>query len=203
MQGREAMSRICLIGLTAVLAASGGCALFEDPMTPGVPWMPGDQGAIESPVRVSCVWSDAVMHRSGEKAKRGVGARVFFYRHRNESADPVKVKGQFEIYVFEEDDADADISKPEHKFVFSAEQFANHHIKDDLGHSYNVFVPYDDAGRAAQADQSDCAFHSRHEGRRRDSQRAIDARAAWRGSTADCSARPRDIALADGKRRPD
>ena len=36
--------------------------------------------------------------------------------------------------------------KPDKKFVFTPEQFAQHYEKSSLGHSYAVWVPWDAAG---------------------------------------------------------
>lgn len=135
----------CSLLLVAALAATG-CAVFENPMKPGLPWLPGHDGEIDQAVKVNAVWSEAVMHRQGEKPKRGFGARVFFYPSERPDADPIKAKGQLEIYVYEEENRNLHDPKPDRKFVFPAEELAKRHSKDDLGHSYNIFVPYDDAG---------------------------------------------------------
>lgn len=138
------IARFALVLLAAFSAA--GCAVFENPMKPGLPWMPGKDGDVDQAVRLNAVWTEAVMHRQGETPKRGVGARVFFYPVHNPEADPIKAKGQLEIYVYEEEGRDMNDPKPDRKFVFPAEEIAKRHVKDDLGHSYNIFVPYDDAG---------------------------------------------------------
>src|SRR6185295_11244836 len=45
-----------------------------------------------------------------------------------------------------ETDRDPANTTPDRKYIFTAEQFAKHYSKSPLGHSYSVWIPWDEAG---------------------------------------------------------
>ncbi len=50
------------------------------------------------------------------------------------------------MYVFDETNRDPNNERPDRKYVFTKEQLASHYSKSKLGHSYSVWIPWDDAG---------------------------------------------------------
>ncbi|MBM4005620.1 MAG: hypothetical protein FJ295_20415 [Planctomycetes bacterium] len=96
------------------------------------------------PDRIMAIWTDTVLHQPGEPALRGFGGRIFFYQ--DKSKDPVEVDGGLAIYVFDADKIDPRSPTPERKFVFTADQFASHASRSELGLSYSVWLPWDEVG---------------------------------------------------------
>jgi hypothetical protein len=100
----------------------------------------------QNPQRLAVIWSPDVMTMPGKPAARGFGGRIYFY---NEKSVPVPVKGELIVYGYEENAAGNQAEKktaPDKKFKFEKEQFAERFSKSDLGASYSVWIPWDDAG---------------------------------------------------------
>jgi hypothetical protein len=125
----------------AVLA--GGCAKFD--LRKNIPWGPGADGRIEQPLRVEAAWVDTVLTRAEEKPTRGFGGRLYFFGPNN-SQEPVKVDGTLVVYVFNEANRDPANVVPDRKVVYPVKQFETLYSKSKLGHSYSVWVPWDEAG---------------------------------------------------------
>jgi hypothetical protein len=107
-------------------------------------WLPWGAGKPALPSKVVTVWSDAVLQNSGGPATRGFGGRLVFFRPGEET--PVRVDGTLVVYAFDEGNRNSDRAKPDRKYVFTPEQFATHYSKNQLGHSYSVWLPWDEAG---------------------------------------------------------
>ena len=111
-----------------------------------------DLSALKPPGPVTTViaaWEPAVSN--GDKPMRGFGGRVYFYDQ--ETARPVKVDGTVVVYAFDEDGRLPSDSKPTEGFVFDEKALNNKGVykKSKLGHSYNLWVPWDSAGPDGQA----------------------------------------------------
>jgi hypothetical protein len=128
--------------LTAALIYATGCSTFD--LKKGIPWGAGLNGEFTAPMKVMPVWTDTVMYQSGKAPIRGFGGRMFF--HKDENGDPVKVKGTLEVYAFDEAGRAPNDSRPTRKYVFTPEQFQKHYSKSEIGHSYSVFIPWDEHG---------------------------------------------------------
>jgi hypothetical protein len=96
------------------------------------------------PSQVVTNWTDTILYPSNEVPVRGFGGRILFYA--DGKKDPVKVEGSLVVYAFEEKDHNLANVKPDRKFVFTKEQLATHYSKSKLGHSYSVWLPWDNAG---------------------------------------------------------
>lgn len=96
------------------------------------------------PTVVLPIWTDTVLHQTGKPAVRGFGARVYFYER--EGGDPIEVDGSITVYLFDGEDYELDRTKPLRKYVITADQLEGHHSVSDLGHSYSVWVPWDQVG---------------------------------------------------------
>ncbi len=67
-----------------------------------------------------------------------------FYEGKKE--DPIKVEGTLVVYAFDETDRDANNARPDRKYVFTPQQLPLHYSKSKVGHSYSVWLPWDEVG---------------------------------------------------------
>ncbi len=96
------------------------------------------------PTRLVSTWTDTVLHRQGEKAKRGFGGRLLFF---NEEAEvPIRVEGQLVVYAYDDNGRAAHETHPTRRFVFPTEQFVRHESESKVGASYSVWLPWDAVG---------------------------------------------------------
>lgn len=97
--------------------------------------------------KVVALWSDNVAYGAEFGAKRGLGGRLYFY---DDQQKPTKVEGELVVYVYD-DDKNPEATKPDKKFVFTAEEFSQFYSESEFGPSYSVWVPWDDVGNAKRA----------------------------------------------------
>lgn len=100
-----------------------------------------------TPERILPMWTDTVLYQAGKVGVRGFGARIYFY---GENEEPIQVDGGLTVYAFDAERPDGRMPAPEKKFVFSPEQFKTHYSKTNLGHSYSVWLPWDEVGGPAR-----------------------------------------------------
>lgn len=131
-----------LAGLLLLAALTAGCAKFD--IRQNIPWAKGADGDFQRPTKVVAFWTETVLTQPNQPPLRGFGGRLMFYA--SEDGKPVKVKGSLVVYAFNENDRDPNHLAPDRKYVFTAEQFARHYSKSPLGHSYSVWIPWDQAG---------------------------------------------------------
>ncbi len=99
----------------------------------------------DSPTKVSAVWSDTIYYQPNQTPTRGFGGRIMFYE--GDKKESVKIDGELTVYAFEEKgEKSEDKVRPDRKFVFTSEELAKHYSKSKIGHSYSVWLPWDDAG---------------------------------------------------------
>lgn len=148
-------TRLCLLLLLTVVGLSTGCTTFGDwgKAKDYVEW-PLSRFAkdYQKPQRIAVIWSPDVMTVPGKPAMRGFGGRLYFY---NEKSVAVPVKGELMIYGYEEPAPNVGGAAlhpsekknvPDKKYKFSPEQFAERFSKSDLGASYSIWIPWDEAG---------------------------------------------------------
>lgn len=97
----------------------------------------------QTPVRLAAIWSDAMYTQPGLPPTRGFGGRLYFY---NTKGEPVQVEGQLVVYAYDDSQQGTPSQTPSRKFAFTPEQFGNHYSVSDLGHSYSVWIPWDQVG---------------------------------------------------------
>lgn len=95
------------------------------------------------PASLTAVWSNAVLQRADGTHARGFGGRLMFYGSKKQT--PIRVDGTLVVYAFDEKDRNPDDPRPDRKYVFTRQQFASHYSKSDLGHSYSIWIPWDEA----------------------------------------------------------
>jgi hypothetical protein len=138
-----------------VLAASVGCTSLKLPSDPW-PWSKEKPGV---PVRMTDMWTYAVLNQPGQPGVRGFGGRVMFYG--TDSEKPIKVDGTLTVFAFDAAETDPSRAKPLRKFVFPAENLESHYSKSKLGHSYSFWLPWDEVGGPEQQISLIARFESR------------------------------------------
>ena len=96
------------------------------------------------PDKIIALWSDTVLTQTGRPPIRGFGGRLMFYEGKKE--EPIKVEGTLVVYAFDETDRDANNTRPDRKYVFTPQQLPLHYSKSKIGHSYSVWLPWDEVG---------------------------------------------------------
>lgn len=134
-------STLCLV-LAVLALAPAGCSKWniKKPFT----WNGSDDADVKEPNKVVATWTDTVLYQGDKQATRGFGGRLMFYGGSNNQ--PIKVDGGLVVYAFEETNRKKENTRPDRKYVFTAEQFGKHYSKSQLGHSYSVWLPWDEAG---------------------------------------------------------
>jgi hypothetical protein len=139
-----------LLLLVAALLPSAGCSDWN--VHKLAFWSSGDDEP-QAPTKVVAMWTDTVLYQPGKPTTRGFGGRLMFYgskkaasSDKKEAEKPVKVDGTLVVYALDETGRKKGNSKPDRKFIFIPEQFQQHYSKSAIGHSYSVWVPWDEAG---------------------------------------------------------
>ena len=128
----------CLIVLSMVIS---GCAVDSIPSPKELfSWKPGPK----NPGRVLAVWTDTIMNQPARAGVRGVGGRLIFYDADHD--ETVKVEGTLTVYAYYAESPDSENTVPARKYVFLPDQFERHYSKSKIGHSYSVWLPWDEAG---------------------------------------------------------
>jgi len=122
-----------------LLSPMVGCAPLNVPKA--ITW-PGQANKPQTPLRTTAFWTDSVLNQGGLPGVSGFGARVLFYGTDDET--PIMVDGSLTVYGYDDTDGH-EHSTPARKFVFPAEYLEKHYSKSDLGHSYSIWIPWQDA----------------------------------------------------------
>lgn len=137
--------------LACLLLASSGCSYRKGERWKFAGWdvrkavgMSPSKPKPETPTRLVTTWTEAVHNRAGETPKRGFGGRLAFFK--NGSEDPVRVEGQLVIYAFDESGEDPYRTEPTKRYIFPAEQLTVYESDSTLGPTYNIWLPWDQAG---------------------------------------------------------
>ncbi len=122
-----------------LLSALSGCSSFEK--------MPNPFSGVNSePRRSVAVWSPAARVVNGVP-ERGFAARVTFFNN-GTSKKGVKIDGDIVVFAFDEyPGRSASNNTPDKSYPFLAEDMKKlHSYSKELGHSYNLWIPWDNAG---------------------------------------------------------
>lgn len=96
-------------------------------------------------VKCLCVWQTAEGYDALGKPCRGVAGQVFFF---NRDSDlPVIVDGNVRVFVFDDQGADADQSKPLSQLDIDRQTWNAQLTTTQFGPAYRLFVPYVRPGR--------------------------------------------------------
>jgi hypothetical protein len=108
------------------------------------PWPFSTEEKPGVPSRVLAVWTDTVLTQPDRMPQRGFGGRLMFYASKKD--EPIKVEGTLVVYAFDETDREPNNAKPDRKYIFRKEQLPAHYSKSKIGHSYSVWLPWDEVG---------------------------------------------------------
>ncbi len=125
--------------LLLLLLTTVGCSKFD--LRENFPWKTSSDEP-QIPGRITALWSHTILEQPGRRGIRGFGGRLMF--HDREGGSPVVVDGDIVVYAF--DDTDGPKSHPEKKFVFTSSDLPSHHSESRLGHSYSLWLPWDEVG---------------------------------------------------------
>jgi len=89
---------------------------------------------------------EPVIRQQNSETKHGYAARVFFYD--KTQSKPLKMDGALEVYCFAEQGKIAD-NKPTKIVTFRPEDTDKFYSKSELGHSYTIWIPWDETDSAA------------------------------------------------------
>ena len=75
---------------------------------------------------------------------RGFGGRLMFYE--GDGRSPSKSRGRWSFMPLTKPGRDPNNARPDRKYVFTPEQLPAHYSKSKIGHSYSVWLPWDEVG---------------------------------------------------------
>jgi len=130
-----------LLSLAFCLAITSGCSTWN--LNKATFWPFGNDKP-GTPDKIVAIWTDTVLYKSNQTPGRGFGGRVMFYQAKNEQ--PIKVDGSIVVYAFDETNRAAGSSRPDRKYVFTPDQIPAHYSKSKIGHSYSLWIPWDEVG---------------------------------------------------------
>ena len=120
-----------------LLLTSVGCATFHLPF--GQDRM--QTATARNPVvQIICIWQPSEGRDPTGRPCRGFAGQILFLANRGSL--PVQVDGDVRIYLFDDQGAAEEQTKPLHQFDFDSKSWAPHLTKGTLGPTYSVFVPY-------------------------------------------------------------
>ena len=129
------------VSLLLLLALTAGCSSLN---LDKAHWPLKSEEKPGKPDKIVAMWTDTVLYQTGQPPTRGFGGRLMFYEGKKEK--PVKAEGNLVIYAFDETGRGPAKSRPDRKYVFTADQIPLHYSKSQIGHSYSVWVPWDAIG---------------------------------------------------------
>ena len=132
------------------------CAIGCETFTNGTPaskkkkkdsgsWLSFKKKEYQIPQTMNVTWTNDVLTLPGKAATRGFGGRFYFY---NEKTQAIPVDGDLVVYGFDDSfqkHTGEDLGQAEKRFRFTAEQFTTHFSESELGASYSVWIPWDEA----------------------------------------------------------
>jgi hypothetical protein len=98
------------------------------------------------PHSMNVTWASDVITLPGKLPTRGFGGRFYFY---NEKSQAIPVDGDLVVYGFDDTGRQHlggdELTQADKRFRFTAEQFTSHFSEGELGASYSVWIPWDEA----------------------------------------------------------
>ncbi|MDR1484054.1 MAG: hypothetical protein LBT09_04435 [Planctomycetaceae bacterium] len=130
--------RFGLVFCVSCFVALFGCSSVGKFRKPDLTaWMPPGPVA-----KAQALWNPAV--QTGEQPQRGFGGRVYFYD--SEERRSIKVDGTIAVYAFDETNRKPNDNEPTRVYTFAKEDVKKSYAKSKLGHSYNLWIPWDTEG---------------------------------------------------------
>ena len=108
-------------------------------------WFSFKKKEYQIPQSMTATWTSDILTLAGKAPTRGFGGRFYFY---NEKTQAIPVDGELMVYGFDDTNKpqiSEDLSQANKRFRFTAEQFTTHFTEGELGASYSVWIPWDEA----------------------------------------------------------
>jgi len=145
-------NRLVLVLLAITTCCTVGCESFTTGTSASKKkkkdsgsWFTFKKKEYQIPQSMTVTWSNDILTLAGKPPTRGFGGRFFFY---NEKTQAIPVDGDLMIYGFDDTFKRSnveDLGQAEKRFRFTAEQFTTHFSESELGASYSVWIPWDEA----------------------------------------------------------
>jgi hypothetical protein len=136
----------------AICFASVGCESFtsgsaasKKKKKDSQSWFSFKKKEYQIPQSMNVTWTSDILTLAGKPPTRGFGGRFYFY---NEKTQAIPVDGDLVVYGFDDTfkvKGTEDLNLADKRFRFTAEQFTTHFTEGDLGASYSVWIPWDEA----------------------------------------------------------
>lgn len=108
-------------------------------------WFSFKKKEYQIPQSMTVTWSHDILTLPGKAPTRGFGGRFYFY---NEKTQAIPVEGDLVVYGFDDthkQKSTEDLNLATKRFRFTAEQLTTHFTEGELGASYSVWIPWDEA----------------------------------------------------------
>jgi len=136
-------------GAMLLMASCVGCASLTGETSRGKKkdssWSWFKKKEYQVPQSINVTWSHDIFTAEGKTPTRGFGGRLYFYNERNQA---IPVEGELTVYGFDDthrDHSGMAIESADKRFKFTPEQFTTHFSESDLGASYSIWIPWDQA----------------------------------------------------------
>lgn len=143
---------VLLLGMMVVIAS--GCQTWGNKSGSTTWWKkskepvsPDDPENFGEAVKMDIAWKDDVLPGPDGKLRRGLGGRVHFL---DKDGKPIRVHGSLTVYGFDERAGKVTSPRPDERFHFKDEQLQSVYSKSSIGHSYNIWLPWDEQGYQRQ-----------------------------------------------------
>ncbi|QDV26648.1 hypothetical protein [Aureliella helgolandensis] len=132
----------------ALLFTTAGCSTFSKSgtETKGKDWLPTSwfKKEYQHPTSLAVIWSPDTLAVAGRPTTRGFGGRIYFYNDRSQA---IPVEGDLVVhgYVTTPGHGANESVKADKSFAFTAEQLSGHFSPSEIGASYSIWIPWDEA----------------------------------------------------------
>ena len=148
---KPAKNHLVKLAMIAVAISISGCESMTSDSTASKKkkkdssWFSFKKKEYQIPQSMTATWSHDILTLPGKAPTRGFGGRFYFY---NEKTQAIPVDGDLVVYGFDDTNkqqSTEDLSQANKRFRFTAEQFTTHFTEGELGASYSVWIPWDEA----------------------------------------------------------
>lgn len=137
-----ATATCCTVGCESFMT---GSAASKKKKKDSGSWFSFKKKEYQIPQSMNVTWSNDILTLAGKPPTRGFGGRFFFYNEKNQA---IPVDGDLVVYGFDDTftkhDSE-DLGQADKRFRFTSEQFTTHFSESELGASYSVWIPWDEA----------------------------------------------------------
>jgi hypothetical protein len=141
---------LCLVTLTVAVSFSLGCQSWGEGKSATKWWskskepLPPDAAEnFGEPVKMDIAWKDDTLPGPDGELMRGIGGRVHFL---DKNGKAIRVHGSLTVYGFDEQNGQVTSPRPDKRFHFKDEELQSVYSTSTIGHSYNVWIPWEGQG---------------------------------------------------------